>query len=189
MSSKNLNFSQGIQIKDHKSMWPKDLEEDQKLINGTVNLANTLPHAKTIKRPNSPSVSYVVGVSEKIIRNIGEDPTEELLEKIQHNMDAERIAPKQVTEEFHVPVYTVDTTRGGSKFGEIEDEVVLADSTVITKVDRSFSPEFAAMRNQKAGRFEEKDFRREESLNAKNAKKGKLPRQERVKGQKFRKEE
>lgn len=66
-------------------------------------------------------------------------------------------------------------------------EVLLADDVAVTKVDRSFSPEFATIRNKKAGIIEEKDLRREENLNAKNAKKGKLSSQVRVKGQKFRK--
>ncbi len=148
-------------------------------------------------------------IDENLLENIGaEDPTDDLLDAIQNNIDADRLAAQNTTAKIQVSTYDSDASNAASNLQQISveveegiaqlreeeeadyillQEVLLADDVVITKVDTSFSPRFAAMRNQGAGRMEEKDVRREENLNAKNAKKGKLSSQVRVKGQKFRK--
>ncbi len=193
---------------DRTFIYPIELIEDVKAFDWKSNnqIAEILLNTTPVYIDKIPVYREI---DENLLENIGaEDPTDDLLDAIQNNIDADRLAAQNTTAKIQVSTYDSDASNAASNLQQISveveegiaqlreeeeadyillQEVLLADDVVITKVDTSFSPRFAAMRNQGAGRMEEKDLRREENLNAKNAKKGKLSSQVRVKGQKFRK--
>ncbi len=210
MTARGLQEREGIKAIDLNFTLPVDLQEEQKAVDGVNGqlLKNNLHKRWARKSRGSDSITVELGISKKLLENIWEDPTDDLLDAIQNSINADRLAVKSTATEIQVSTYDsdssnvasnlqylfVETEEGVAQLREEEEadyillqEVLLADDVAITKVDRSFSPEFATIRNKKAGIIEEKDLRREENLNAKNAKKGKLSSQVRVKGQKFRK--
>ncbi len=159
-----LNERETLPAKDVTMMYPIDLEEEVKDKAGEGNSKLT----KLLQ--NTPLTQKIIRVDAKLLQNIGFDPRAELDDTIQNSLDQERnLRMNAISQEDRVESNNTAEVNGIAIYSAQEVLDLLDNVEAPTKVEKSFSPEFADGRS--AGKFgKNKDRRKDQNTAAKNAK-------------------